>query len=268
MDQKQKDRLIAGTCTAIILVLLTIVLTTLYYRTEINPLEERRWPPVDSSEIVFGGEYVKLGDIPLPQEVQDNSPLPQDAPSEPTVEGTDLDNGGEPAQEAPQLVSSAQESPMKVQEKPKPEKTGPTKEEIAERERIKREKEEAAKQAKIKDRLKSGFSSSSKGSGKSGSPNGNSSTGALSGQPGHNLKGRTAESWGKPRSTLSGTIRVQVSVNRQGYVTDAAYAGGTGPAAANAGVRESCVNASRHSRFSVDLEATATQKGIITWRFE
>ena len=71
---------------------------------------------------------------------------------------------------------------MKEQAKPKPAPTGPTKEELAERERVKREKERAEKQSKISDRLKSGFSGK-KGSGKTGSPNGNSTTGAVSGMP-------------------------------------------------------------------------------------
>ena len=157
---------------------------------------------------------------------------------------------------------------MKEQAKPKPAPTGPTKEELAERERVKREKERAEKQSKISDRLKSGFSGK-KGSGKTGSPNGNSTTGAVSGMPGHNLKGRTAESWGRPSSTLSGTIRIRVSVNRQGRVVgNPTYVGGSGPAAANSATRRSCIEASRNSRFSVDLDAQAEQVGIITWNFE
>ena len=117
--------------------------------------------------------------------------------------------------------------------------------------------------------MKSGFSNSKKGKGEPGSPNGNSTTGALSGMPGHDLRGRTAEAWGKPASTLSGTVRIKVRVNRKGQVTGTPeYIGGTGPAAANAGVRRSCIAASRQSRFSVDLEAPAEQTGVITWKFE
>ena len=59
----------------------------------------------------------------------------------------------------------------------KPEKTGPTKEELAEQARIKREKEEAEKQARIKNKMRTGFNNTKKaGKGESGPPNGNSNT--------------------------------------------------------------------------------------------
>lgn len=269
MNQSQRDQLIALAGTSIIVIILVLALVMLHCRVDISEQPDRKWPPVDSSEIVFGGEYVMLGDMPLPVEESDNTPLPDNSATEAAVDGTDLADTGEAVAEAPSLVASQRESQMQVTEKPKPEKTGPTKEELAERERIKRQKEEAEKQAKIKDRMKSGFSNAAKGSGQAGSPNGNSTTGALSGMAGHDLRGRTAESWGRPSSTLSGTVRIKVRVNRKGQVTGTPeYIGGTGPAAASMAVRKSCVNASCESHFSVDYEAPAEQTGVITWKFE
>lgn len=269
MSESQRDQLIALAGTALVVILIVLALVLVHYRVDISAPDDRKWPPVDSSEIVFGGEFVKLGDMPFPLEETDNSPMPDDSPSDPAVDGTDLADGADAVAEAPALVTSANESTMKVTEKPRPEKTGPTKEELAERERVRRQKEEAEKQAKIKDRMKSGFSNSKKGTGEAGSPNGNSDSGALSGLAGHDLRGRTAEAWGRPTSTLSGTVRIKVRVNRKGQVTGTPeYIGGTGPAAANAGVRRSCIAASRQSRFSVDMEAPAEQTGVITWRFE
>lgn len=269
MTQHQKDRIIAGTGTAIVLILLALSLMTYYYRVQIYPPVDQKWPPVDSSEIVFGGEYVKLGDIPLPQDQTDNKPLPESGEVTPSVEAVDLaDAGKQPVEEPVKMVQSKRESPMKVKENPKTEKRGPSAEELLERERKKQEQEQAQQQAQIASRMKSGFGKSATGSGTSGSPNGNSTTGALSGAPGHNLKGRTAESWGRPRSTKAGTIQVRVSVNPQGQVTSAKYVGGTGPAAADMTVRNSCVEASRNSKFSVDLEGATVQTGTITWKFE
>ncbi len=268
MSESQRDQLIATALTALIVILLVLALVMLHYRVDIAAMEERKWPPVDSSEIVFGGEYVMLGDMPFPVEQIDNSAVP-DAQADASIDGTDLTDGGDAVAEAPSLVASGAESDMKVTEKPNPEKAGPTKEELAEQQRIKRRKEEEARQAQIKDRMKSGFSNSKSGSGKPGSANGNSTAGALSGLAGHDLKGRTAEAWGRPASTLSGTIRIKVRVNRKGQVVGTPeYIGGTGPAAASAGVRRSCISASRQSRFSVDLEAPAEQTGVITWKFE
>ncbi len=269
MTQQQRDRITASAITITVMTLLVIALTCLYYRVTIPPMEERRWPPVDSSEIVFGGEFVKLGDMPVPVQETDNRPVPDNA-ADAALEGSDLTDAGEAVAETPPLVSTANESPMKVKEKPKPEKTGPTKEELAEQARIKREKEEAEKQARIKNKMRTGFNNTKKaGKGESGSPNGNSNTGALSGMAGHSLKGRTAEAWGRPNSTLSGTIRIRVTVNRKGQVIGLpSYIWGEGPAAANAAVRQNCIKASQQSKFSVDLEAPATQTGVITWKFE
>ncbi|MBD5266614.1 MAG: hypothetical protein HDS41_00270 [Bacteroides sp.] len=269
MTRAQKDHIIAGVSTGVIALLLLLGLTMLYYRVDPTLLEDRTWPPVDSSEIVFGGEFVRLGDMPLPSSQDDSSPAPEMAPEETAVDGVDLADAGSAELAAQPLVSSEAESPMKVEKKPEPEKAGPTAEEIAEQQRIKQQKEEAEKQARIKNKMKSGFSSSNKGEGTPGSPNGNSSTGALSGAPGHTLKGRTAQSWGRPKSTVSGTVQVKVRVNRQGYVVGTPeVVGGTPPAASNSAVRQSCVEASRNSRFSVSLDAPAEQVGIITWKFE
>ena len=268
MTQQQRDRITASAITITVMTLLVIALTCLYYRVTIPPMEERRWPPVDSSEIVFGGEFVKLGDMPVPVQETDNRPVPDNA-ADAALEGSDLTDAGEAVAETPPLVNTANESPMKVKEKPKPEKTGPTKEELAEQARIKREKEEAEKQARIKNKMRTGFNNTKKaGKGESGSPNGNSNTGALSGMAGHNLKGRTAEAWGRPNSTKSGTVMVKVKVDREGRVVEAICTGGTPPAAGDMNVRNSCIEASKRSKFSRDLNAKTFQTGTITWKFE
>lgn len=269
MTRDQKDHIIAGILTALFAILILLGVTMAYFRVDPTQWEDRTWPPVDSSEIVFGGEYVRLGDMPLPTNQENSSPAPDVAPEEAAVDGTDLADAGVAESAASPLVTGEAESAMNVEKKPEPEKTGPTKEEIAEQQRIKRQKEEAEKQARIKSRMKSGFSNKSNGSGNPGATNGNSTTGALSGAPGHTLKGRTAQSWGRPKSTVSGSVQVKVRVNRQGYVVGTPeVVGGTAPAASNAAVRRSCVEASRNSRFSVSLEAPSEQVGIITWRFE
>ena len=142
MSESQRDQLIALAGTALIVILLVLALVLAHYRVDITAQEDRKWPPVDSSEIVFGGEYVKLGDMPFPVEETDNSPMPDDSRADAAVDGTDLADAGDAVAEAPSLVTSQNESTMKVTEKPAPEKAGPTKEEIAERERIKRQKED------------------------------------------------------------------------------------------------------------------------------
>lgn len=271
MNQRDKDRLIAILGTAMTLALLLIWIVLSEFRVNLSDIEERTWPPVDSSEIVFGGEFVKLGDLPVPVEKHDAKSLPQESAEEPAYDGTDLVDAGAKAETAPAPVASERQSPMKVEKKPEvPEKKGPTKEELAEQERIRRQKEQEAKSKQISSGIKNSFKNNNKSAtGISGSTNGNSDNGVLAGTPGFSLKGRTPESWGATRSTLAGSITIRVTVNRQGHVIGTpTYVGGSGPAAASAQVRASCIQAARSSRFSVDLDAPAEQVGTITWTFK
>lgn len=267
MNRPDKDRLTATAATSIILVLLLIGL--MFGRFYVDLSQEREWPPVDSSEIVFGGEFVKMGDLPTPTQSTDTEVMPQSSADEAAHEGTDMENQGEAVLEDPSKITLEKESPAKEEAKPKLEKSGPTKEELAEQQRIKREKEQAAQRKKINSNIKNRFNkSSSKAKGKPGSTTGNSDNGVISGTPGYSLKGRTPEGWGYPSSTFDGTITIRVKVNRQGHVIEATYSSGTGAAAAQQSVRRSCIEAAKQSRFSVDLDAPAEQVGTITWTFK
>lgn len=259
MDNTHRNRLTAliGTIVFHVLILVILCCVSLHY-----PPKPKEWPPKDTAEILFGGEYVILGNTPDFKKSRNARPAQSQAETRNDASGTDLTDEGT-AGKPSNVITSAQESPMKVQKKETPEKTGPTKEELARQEKERQQKEAAAK---INNRVKFN-SDAGTGTGNAGSPDGNSTTGALSGAPGFNLKGRTAESWGNTRSTLSGKIIVRVRVNRQGKVTSAEYAGGEGPAAASKEIRQRCIQASLESRFSVNLDAQAEQTGTITWKF-
>ncbi|MBO4996250.1 MAG: hypothetical protein J6C78_09895 [Muribaculaceae bacterium] len=263
MSSSNRPRIIAAVATLLIVTAVVLLLLSLYLRYTGD--EPRKWPPEDTSELLLDGEYVKLGDIPQPQKVDVKKSAPSKQQAAPPAD--DLVDAGEPAPEpAPIVANTKQESPMKVKDKPKPEKTGPTKAELAEREKARKQQEAADK---IANRVKfSGTGSGKSESGKSGSANGNSNSGALKGAPGTNLKGRTLSSWSKPSGTATGSITIQVRVNRQGHVIKATYLSGSGPIASSAAARQSCEQAAMASRFSVDLDAVAEQVGSITYRFE
>ncbi len=259
-NDSRKNRLIALIGTIALHVIVIIVMCVSYVKYSAS--EPRRWPPVDSSEILYGGELVRLGNNYMPLANNKSTPAQSEAEFN-AKSGEDIKNEGIQG-EPESLISSKDESPVKVKEDAKPEKSGPTKEEIAEQERIKREKEAAER---IKNQVK--FGNNGSGTGNAGSPDGNSTMGSASGTPGHTLKGRTLESFGRPKSQLSGSIRIKVRVNRQGYVIGTPqYDGGEGPASANLTIRNRCIAASQESRFSVSEDAQAEQVGIITWRFE
>lgn len=262
MTPERRARLIAAIATAIIFIALLWLLLSMYLKYTGD--EPRVWPPEDTSELLLDGEYVMTGDIPQPD--RDSETPAQASASEAVPETEDLRDAGPAADQPAPPVTSTQESPVKVREKAKPEQTGPTREELERQEQERRQKEAADR---INKRVSFGGADKGKAdAGKSGSPNGNAASGALSGMPGTNLKGRTLASWHKPSGTETGTITVSVRVNRQGRVVAASYSTGTGAVASSPAARRSCEQAALQSQFSVDLDAPAEQAGTITYRFE
>ena len=213
-------------------VIVVVILASLYLRYSPSEQAERKWPPVDSSEVLFGGEFVMTGDSPeLAESSQEPAPAEVHEPTPPAPQAPSVENTGTPAPTPAPVVTSERPSPAKVIKETPKEPTGPTKAEIEAAERAKREAETRQQIANKVQFGKSGTGST--GQGKAGS-----------------------------------TITVKVSVNRQGQVTEASYQSGTGAAAANASTRQNCVNAARASRFSVDNDAPAIQTGTITYRFQ
>ena len=178
-----------------------VLLLTLYLRYTPADQQERTWPPVDSSEVLFGGEYVMIGDTPEQAESSD-APAPSEVaeatPPAPLAEA--VENTGTPAPTPAPVISSERPSPAKVVKETPAEPTGPTKAEIEAAERAKREEET---RQKIASQMKFGSAGAgASGQGKAGSPDGNSTTGVLSGTPGFNLKGRSLASWQTPPSAI------------------------------------------------------------------
>lgn len=256
----RKTKIIALSITLLLCALMIALMLVLTLKRVEHT--DRTWPPVDSSELLFDGEYVKLGDIPEPANDEQAS-----SPAEATdISGVDRTDGGKPAQAPSPLLTSQQESPAKVAKQPQPETPGPTKEELEQKQKEKRQQEQSRE---IANRVQFGGTGKGEGtSGQSGSPNGNASHGALSGAPGTSLRGRTLESWARPTGRATGTIVVSVRVNRQGIVTAASYSHGTGAVAASTAARQSCVQAAKNSRFSVSHDAPTEQRGTITYRFD
>lgn len=259
-DSNRRNRIIAIAVTLAAHIAVLVVMLCVYLKYTGD--EPRKWPPVENSEILYGGQLVVMGDAQ--EQVNENDIEASSSSQQEMRDGADDISDKGTAGEEPALLTSDSESPARVKDKPVPEKQGPTKEELAEQERIKREQEAAER---IKRQVR--FGSTGEGQGRAGTPDGNSTVGATGGTPGHTLTGRTLESFGRPNSRYTGTIRIRVRVNREGYVIGTpTYDGGEGPASANSAVRRSCIAAARQSRFSVALDARAEQVGVITWRFE
>ena len=259
MSKEKTYRIVAAAIALLLHVGVCLLLLYSYIDYKQQTVEEL---PKQTTDITFGGEYVALGDLPIPD--VDGEPASSATAEEQSTDADDMSDAGAQG-EGTSLVSTNAESDMKTTKK----KNGPTKEEKEKQAKAKREKERQEKESrKISSNIKNAFGKSA-GKGKSGSPNGNSQHGASAAQPGHTLgPGYTLSSWGRPSSGYDGEIYIKVKVNAQGRVTEASYVKGSGAAAANASVRRSCVQASLKSRFSVPKNATGDKVGTIIWKFE
>lgn len=235
---------------------MTVMIMLVSFLTYDWPPKNQPQPTIDSTEILFGGEYVMLGDIEQPATDEMATPEPENKEeAKPSPEPTQHEN----------LVSTNRESTMKVEKQKEQPKDTKKKSDKATAETKKNDNRDNAKAKEISNNVSSSFG---KGKGKQGSQNGNSNQGVAKGTPGYSLSGRTPESWGRPSSPSDGTITIRVKVNPKGKVTDATYVRGSGSANASMAVRESCRQASLRSRFSVATDRTTDQIGTITWRFE
>ena len=197
------------------------------------------WPPVDSSEILFGGEMVAIGEFDQPDI---NTAAPTEATS------------AEPVATAQEAVTTP---PVMHTSKPSPAKGADQNAQTA---------EEAARQATAQSISNRVFGS---GSGKTGSPDGNTATGgSTSGVAASGMGNRKAISLPKPSQGPLGQIVVKIKVNHEGYVKEAQYFNGSGAAAASTATRNSCVEAARKARFSPSDAGTSLQTGTLTYTFK
>ena len=226
--------------------------------------------------IIFGGEYVMLGDIEQ-TETDDLTPEEQveeqqeEVKPDPQVEGHDLKDNGKNAREDKPVITDKKESPMKVKEEPKkpePKKeTGKAKKEDPKKPEQTKNNEGGNKTTD--NRVKNAFAQGGKGGGKQGNPNGNSTTGGQKeGQPGFNGDaGYTLAHFGRPHSPYIGTVKVKVRINSRGQVIDAQVVSGSGEAYRSAAVKADCIKESKKSAFSVPKNRTTEGVGYITWKF-
>lgn len=258
--------ILAAVTYAVIIVamILTHISASSEQNSQINASENK-------TQIAFDGEeYVEFGDIPEPN-LDDGEPAANDADNEPASDGSDQTNEGNPG-DGEALVSSRHDSPM---ETPKKKKTGPTAAELKkqqeEQARIKKEKEQQEKEKnKINNRASNAFNrTGGNRAGHSGSPDGNASTGAVSGVPGHNLGTNYRLNAAHFSCAKSGELQFSITVRKDGAVTSVTYVRGTGEAAGDKNVRRQFEQRTRNLRFTVTGDNAPNEKrGVITWKIK
>lgn len=266
---RKSDRIYALAGTIVFHTLLVVAILFTYLRFPPEGVEQ--WPPEPSHEIVIdevealyeAGDFVRTGDN-LSELTVPDEPAPSDVDNnEPTQDAADAANAGVAADPSP-AVTTDNQSPAKTEAKPK----GPTKEEIE----AEKARQEAKRQQKAKQNVAAATNRAfgdGKGKSTSGSVEGNSATGAVTGVPGNGVKGRTLEHWSSVKGRKLGSIAVNVRVNAEGKVISATYnaARSSGTVSADEGMRSQCIARSKECRFSV-LEGSPTQSGTIIWTFK
>ena len=192
--ERNEYRLVALFATLIISAGILLIILNSYLHYQYPPEDMKDLAALEQDSIMFGGEYVMLGTSPEAVGEESDTEEPEqveEVQPKPDVAGEDLNDAGEPAKQAKPVVTAKAESPMKVKEKPKekekPKKTGPaTDEKPAEKQEQVKRGTDAATENKVKNAF---GKASGSGSGKQGSPNGNSDSGALSGKPGTGVLG-------------------------------------------------------------------------------
>lgn len=236
---------------------------------------DKKWPPKRDSEIVLDDEYAEIIDLPRPKNVKAADPSPAyneevaDNLSEAAPQtGFETVDKGSPG-EAPEPVTQTRPSEVKVvkQEQTKPQ--GPSAEELKKQ----KEEEEARRkatslaQSAFRNNGKNNTTNQGKDPGDAGRPTGEAS--ALNGTG----TGRVGGGWAMPRyadvpSTVTGSIKVIVKIDRSGNVISVKFDGGEAPAATDAKVRASVEREVRSRKFTrSDNNAPDESTAYITYRF-
>ncbi|MCF0219184.1 MAG: TonB family protein [Muribaculaceae bacterium] len=236
---QNKRRMTAIAVTVLVHAAIVAVLLSIFLKFD-STAEQPEWPPVDSAEILFGGEMVNFGDVDQP----------------------DIDVAAEPqAPEATSTEVSAPETPT-TPAPPAKVTTKPT----ATQTQASSDKEEAQRKAKSEEIASRVFGS---GQGHSGSPNGNTDSGGVgSGVAASGFGNRKAEHLPKPNKGPMGQVVIRIKVDHDGTVKEASYLKGTGAAAASSATRENCLAAARKARFSKTTTGPALQTGTLTYTFK
>lgn len=236
---------------------------------------DREWPPKRTSEITVE-EYAEIIDLPQSHAPAADIPAPAPLPEEahgaatPTPEsGHDVKDAGEPA-EAPATVTSKQPSAVKTKPK-EPQKTGPSAEEL----RRQQEQEEARRRATANTQNafknatgKNNTASQGKTPGNAGAPSDNAS--ALNGRgTGQAGGGWIIPAYAKVPSTVTGSVKMMLKIDRTGKVTSVTFQGGDAPAATDPTVRKAVEAEVRARRFTrADDNAPEVSTAYITYTFK
>lgn len=265
-----RQQTIATVTTGIAVLLILLLLSAVHLSVTVA---DREWPPRRDGSIALAEpdeQYFDVVTEPLATGRHDPSPAelpePQTNQSEAAPASGHHTADAGPAADAPAVATSRRPSPVKAKpETPRP--AGPTKEELA-REEARRRASSATADAFRRAAGNNNTTSQGAKPGNSGSPAGTSSSVNGSGT------GTVGGGWVIPRyarvpSTLTGSIKMQLRIDRTGAVTSVTFTGGQPPAATDHRLRTAVEAEVRAHRFTRTDAATAPESATayITYTF-
>lgn len=237
-------------------------------------------PEKDKNDIVLvEEEYIDVVDMPAAPDMDgmDDSRAQADEqlPSQPTpVSGTDVEDKGDAGDPPPVTTakhdSSTKQKKTKTEKKPKPKGPAVDKKK-KEEEDIKRKAENEVANAFSKSQGRHNNAAGATDKGNNGVSDGNAPQGTLTGHG----TGKAGGGWAIPRygavrSTVTGSVKMVVTIDRTGAVTALRFDGGDAPAATNSAARAACaaeVRARRFTRTNPD-DAPESATAYITYTFK
>ena len=241
----------------------------------VSELFSKEWPPQDSSEILFGGEYVMIGDTyePSDQPEEDNAASSTQS-EEVSIEADDMNDAGAIGDPV-QPVTSTDESPMEVVEKLAQTTPGTTKE----MEEPKTENPSASQASNSTPSVRVRFNTPGSGNGSSGGKDKGKKEGDTKDQDAkiignsgdYNLPGYSIAHWEKPTKKIDkdGFIIVSVTVSSSGKVISAKVTGGSVYLLSNEDLKKDCEAAAMKCSFKLNLATTKKpQRGTIIYNVE
>lgn len=268
MDSDKRNRRIALLSTLVFAALTALVVSLL--KLSYNPSEAPTWPPVDSAELLFAGEFVQVGDIPEPVNPDHTATADNDGSDQPTADGEDMTEAGPVAPEPPATTVSKQPSPMKVKEQ-KPAEPGASKANDKPAAEPKREQKQPERiPLKTVDFNKNKGKASN--SGAAGSPDGNATQGALSGSVGYQMSGRSitvsAPSVSSKNEKLEGKrVVITIFANPEGRLIGTPTIDAKRTTVGDAIVRRRCLEKAAQAKVSPNPDAPKSQQGTIIFNF-
>ncbi len=238
---------------------------------------DREWPPRHDGEIAMAEDDNFF-------EVKHEAPAPVHEEAAPVKARENASRKSDPAPasghdtydrgkagDAPSTVTSERKSPVKEQKKEKPQRTGPSKEELEKQkaeEEARRRASAATSSAFSRASGKNNTANKGREEGNSGSVNGKSEsvngtgTGTVGG-------GWRIPAYAKVPATVTGTIKLKVNIDRSGKVKSVEFEGGTPPAATDSRLRRAVEAEVRSRRFTrSDDNAPDRATAYITYRFK